>query len=329
MFCSTLSNADFCPGVPMQAKTVAYSTPPRPSTRLVWMRAVRLFSFTASITPVLIGSAFAIVDRTFSPLLFPMVLVASVLCHAGCNLANDYFDYLKGTDAETLMGRGGVIQSGWLTKGQVRAGMMGAFAFATLLGIAILALSTWWLLFLAAPSLAAAVLYTGGSKPLGYMALGELTVWLFMGMGIVCGTYIAMAGHLTWEVVFGSLGLSALVAAILHANNLRDFETDRTAGKLTLAHVLGWRRAVIEFNLLVALSLLFTLAFIIIWPANWPISLVALTAPAALATARLANAKGDTVSLNLCVRKTAQLHFRFGLLMTGGLLLRAIIDRVG
>ncbi len=151
------------------------------------MRAVRIFSFTASITPVLIGSAFALTDREFSPLLFPLILAACVLCHAGCNLANDYFDYQKGIDDTTTVGRGGVIQDGWLTADQVRNGMIFAFGIATAIGLLILALSTWWLLLLTIPSLLAAILYTGGSKPLGYMALGELTVWVFMGMGIICG----------------------------------------------------------------------------------------------------------------------------------------------
>ena len=312
----------------MQARAANLGDVPRPSNRQVWMRAVRLFSFTASITPVLMGSAFAIVDREFSPLLFPLILIACVLCHAGCNLANDYFDFRKGTDNETLIGRGGVIQSGWLTASQVRSGMIVAFSVATILGIAILWLSTWWLVLLAIPSLLAAILYTGGPRPLGYITLGELTVWLFMGMGIICGTYIAMAGHLTWEVATGSLGLSALVAAILHANNLRDFETDHAAGKRTLAHVLGWRLAVTEFNILIISAYAFTVLLISLWPSNWPATAVAISIPLAITVTRLARSEGDKLALNLCVRKSAQLHFRFGLLLAGGLLLRAVIDRI-
>src|SRR5690349_19877805 len=131
------------------------------------MRAVRIFSFTASVTPVLIGSAFALVSRDFSPIRFVLVALACVLCHAGCNLANDYFDHRKGIDDSESIGIGGVIQDGWLTAEQVRNGMIACFAAATVLGIAILSLSTWWLLALAVPSLLAAVLYTGGPKPLG------------------------------------------------------------------------------------------------------------------------------------------------------------------
>ena len=264
----------------------------------------------------------------FSPLLFALVIVASVLCHAGCNLANDYFDFRKGVDTEQSLGPSGVIQQGWLTLDQVRTGMIVTFGVATLLGLIILALSTWWLLLLAVPSLLAAVLYTGGPKPLGYLALGEATVWLFMGMGIVCGTYVAMAGRLRWEVAVGSLGISALVAAILHANNLRDFELDRAAGKRTLGHVLGWSNAVREFTVLIAAAYMLTGLLVVLWPANWPTLLVLVTLPAALALVQLVRSNNDAQSLNMSVRATAQLHFQFGLLLTLGLVIRTVIERL-
>lgn len=304
------------------------AAPPRPATHRVWMRAVRIFSFTASITPVLIGSAFAVVDRTFSPVLLPLILVASVLVHAGCNLANDYFDHRKGVDDETTIGRGGVIQDGWLSAEQVRNGMIAVFSVATGLGLVILALSSWWLLLLTIPSLLAAVLYTGGSRPLGYISLGELTVWIFMGMGIICGTYYAMAESLTWEVAIGSLGLSALVAAILHANNIRDFDSDRLAGKRTLAHVLGPSGAIREFTILIVLAFAFTVLLVLCWPANWPTLAVFAVTPAAYTVVQIVRTKRDVPTLNTAVLLTAQLHFRFGLLLTAGLLVRALIDRL-
>ena len=305
---------------------LAQSAPGVPPPLRVWLRAVRVFSFTASITPVLIGSGFALVRRDFDPALFVLIALASVLCHAGCNLANDYFDHRKGIDSAVSLGPAGVIQAGWLTMEQVRLGIIATLSAATVLGLIVLALSTWWLLALALPSLLVAVLYTGGPKPLGYMALGELTVWLFMGMGIVCGTFVAMTGHLSWEVAIGSLGISALVAAILHANNLRDFELDRAAGKRTLAHVLGWRNAVREFVALIVLAFGFAAILIVVWPANWPVLLVLATIPAAGALIQLVRTNIDAKSLNMSVRATAQLHFRFGLLFTLGLVIRAAID---
>jgi 1,4-dihydroxy-2-naphthoate octaprenyltransferase len=292
------------------------------------MRAVRIFSFTASITPVLIGSAFALADRTFAIALFPVILIACVLCHAGCNLANDYFDHRKGIDDANSIGIGGVIQAGWLTPAQVRAGMLACFVSATALGLIVLAASTWWLLVIAIPSLLAAILYTGGPKPLGYLALGEVTVWLFMGMGIVCGTYVAMAERLTWEVASGSLSISALVAAILHINNLRDFETDRAAGKRTLAHLLGWRNAVREYAGLVISAYIFALLLVVLWPHNWPVLIALTTLPAAIALVQMVRTNIDPRSLNAGVRATARLHFQFGLLLTCGLVIRSVIERL-
>lgn len=312
----------------MTASANVVSAPPRPGMRKVWMRAVRLFSFTASITPVLIGSAFALVDHAFRPGVAVLVLLACVLCHAGCNLANDYFDFRKGTDREMLLGRGGVIQDGWLTPNQVRIGMAVAFGLATALGLIVLSLSTWWLLLLAIPCLIAAVAYTGGPKPLGYMALGEVTVWLAMGMGITCGTYVALTRELTWEVVVGSLGISALVAAILHVNNLRDFESDRAAGKTTLAHLLGWAKAVRELNLLLIGAYVFALATVAMDLANWPVLIVFVTVPAARAIATRVETDPTPPSLNGAVRLTAQLHFRYGLLFAAGLVIRAFIERI-
>jgi 1,4-dihydroxy-2-naphthoate octaprenyltransferase len=294
----------------------------------VWMRAVRIFSFTASITPVLVGSAFATADRRFEPLLLLPILVACVLVHAGCNLANDYFDYRKGTDRENVLGPSGVIQVGWLTADQVRIGMIVCFAVATVLGMIVLTATTWWLLLLAIPSLLAAVLYTGGPKPLGYVALGEVTVFVFMGVGIVCGTYVAMAERLTWEVAIGSLGVSCLVAAILHANNIRDMEVDARAGKTTLAQLLGLRGARIEFSALVIGSYASIVLLIALWPDNWPTAIVLASAPLARYLAGIVKRSTAAADLNASVRLAAQLHFRFGLLLTGGLLIRAALDRL-
>jgi 1,4-dihydroxy-2-naphthoate octaprenyltransferase len=149
-----------------------------------------------------------------------------------------------------------------------------------------------------------------------------------MGMGIVCGTYVAMTERLTQEVVIGSLGISALVAAILHANNLRDFEPDRVAGKRTLAHVIGWEWAVREFLILIAASYLLTILLVMVWPENWPVALTVLTAPAALALMRSIRSTTDANALNLAVRGTASLHFRFGLMLTIGLVIRAALEQL-
>lgn len=300
-----------------------------PSRRRIWFQAVRFSSFTASAMPIIVGSALALVDRSFSLLLFLLMLAAAVACHAGANMANDYFDHIKGVDTEASLGPGKVIQSGLLTPGEVKRGAIFAFAIATTLGLVIVALSSWIILVIALLSLAAAVLYTGGPKPLGYVALGEVTVFVFMGPVMVCGAYFVMTERVTWEAGLASIPIGLLVAAILHANNMRDIELDREAGKVTLATRLGRAAANQEYALLVWGAYLATGVLIAVNPLYWPVVLVAATLPVAYRLTRLAFSDAAGAALNPLLRKTAGLHLRFGSFLTLALLVRAALDWVG
>ncbi|HKG24791.1 MAG TPA: 1,4-dihydroxy-2-naphthoate octaprenyltransferase [Thermomicrobiales bacterium] len=310
--------------------TAGLTVPPQttPSRWRIWFQAIRFFSFTASAIPILIGASLALVDREFDLLLFVVMLAASVACHAGANLANDYFDHVKGIDTEESLGPSKVIQQSLLTPAEVRRGMIVAFAIATALGLFIVAETGWPILALALASLGAAYFYTGGPKPLGYIALGEVTVLIFMGPVMIGGAYYVLAERLTWEVILASLPIGFLVAAILHANNIRDIELDRAAGKVTLATLLGRHWANIEYLALVAGAFVATAVLIVAEPRLWPVAVVVLSAPTAVWLIRLVFSAAEGRSLNVALRKTAGLHLRFGLLMTAGLLIRATIDRL-
>jgi len=310
--------------------TAGLTVPPQttPSRWRIWFQAIRFFSFTASAIPILIGASLALVDREFDLLLFVVMLAASVACHAGANLANDYFDHVKGIDTEESLGPSKVIQQSLLTPAEVRRGMIVAFAIATALGLFIVAETGWPILTLALASLGAAYFYTGGPKPLGYIALGEVTVLIFMGPVMIGGAYYVLAERLTWEVILASLPIGFLVAAILHANNIRDIELDRAAGKVTLATLLGRHWANIEYLALVAGAFVATAVLIVAEPRLWPVAVVVLSAPTAVWLIRLVFSAAEGRSLNVALRKTAGLHLRFGLLMTAGLLIRATIDRL-
>jgi 1,4-dihydroxy-2-naphthoate polyprenyltransferase len=300
----------------------------RPSRWRIWLMAVRYFSFTASAIPVVIGSAMALIDRRFDPFLFFVMLLAAIVCHTGANLANDYFDHVKGIDTAESLGPSKAIQQSLLTPAEVKRGMIVAFAIATALGLIIVSQTGWQVLALALASLAAAFFYTGGPKPLGYMALGEVTVLIFMGPVMIGGAYYVMADRLTWDVLLVSVPIGFVVAAILHANNIRDIELDRKASKVTLATLLGRRGANIEYLALVAGAYLVTALLIVREPAFWPVAIVVASIPAALTMIRLIFSSAQGPALNIAVRKTAGLHLRFGSLMTLGLLVRAIIDRL-
>jgi len=298
---------------------------PRPGPLGVWVQAVRIFSFTASIIPILVASALALYARVFDPLLCLVMLLAAVACHTGSNLANDYYDHVKGVDTAASLGPSKVIQQGLLTPAQVRRGMIVAFAIATALGLVVVASAGWPILALALASLAAAYFYTGGPKPLGYAALGEPTVFVFMGPVIVCGAYYVYAGTVTLPAVLASIAIGCVVTAILHANNVRDIVPDRAAGKVTLATILGRRGSTVEYALLLAGGYVAALALPLAAHALLPAVVVLVTAPRAFMLVRaLARATSER-ALNAILRRTAGLHLAFGALLTIGLLTSALI----
>jgi 1,4-dihydroxy-2-naphthoate octaprenyltransferase len=303
------------------------ATRPHPSRLRVWFQAIRFFSFTASVVPILVGCAHAVDDGSFDPLLAAAMLLASVACHAGANLTNDYHDHARGIDTPSSLGPSKVIQQGLLAPAAVRRGMLVAFAGATLLGLVIVAATGWAVFWLALASLAVAYLYTGGPKPLGYVALGEVAVFLAMGPGMVLGAVYVLTGHLTATALIASLPVGCLVAAILHANNVRDVEPDRAAGKVTLATRLGRRAASREYAALVLGAYPSIVVLVVLEPTLWPTFLTLTTAPLARALVRAVYREREPRALNGVLRRTAGLHLRFGLLLAGGLLLAALLDR--
>ena len=184
------------------------------------------------------------------------------------------------------------------------------------------------ILVLALLSLGAAFFYTGGPKPLGYIALGEITVFIFMGPVMIGGAYYVHAGTVTWEVIVASVAVASLVAEILHANNIRDIDLDRRAGKVTLATIFGRRGAGIEYILLIVFAYAAIVALVAGNPSLWPVLLVGATIPMAFELSQIAVTATEALALNGLLRRTAGLHLRFGTLLTLGLLARAILDRI-
>lgn len=295
----------------------------------VWWRAVRPKSFTATTTPVAIGIGAAALDGRFALGWALLTLLGAILLQAGTNLLNDYFDHRSGVDSSASLSPSGVIQQGLLSPRAVLIGGALCFGLAALLGIA-LALhggpAIWALGLL---GVAIGVLYTAGPLPLAYVGLGEIAVFLAMGVGIVLGAYVVQTQRLSWAPALAGVPIGLLVAAILHANNLRDIPTDRAQGKRTLAARFGRRFARREYALLVygAYALLLPLL-----AANRAMGLAALptllTLPRARELVREAFATEDVARLNRVLRGTAALHGRFGLLWAIGLLVAVALGRI-
>ena len=283
----------------------------------VWLIALRPVSFTASVIPVLIGTAIAASDE-FHPLLFVLALLGSIAIHAGTNLVNDYFDHVKGTDNADSLGQSGVIQRQMLSARTVLIGGIAAFAIGAAIGLVITSRVGWPVLALGVASVLAGYFYTASPCSLAYRGLGEAVVFVFMGPVIVLGSYYVQTESWAWAPFIASLPIGLLVAAILHANNVRDIENDRKNGKWTLAALAGRRVADYEYVVLVLGGYGVVAAMIITGVAPWPVLLTLLTLPLALRVVRFEARQTSARGLNLVLAQTAGLHMMFGALLALG-----------
>jgi 1,4-dihydroxy-2-naphthoate octaprenyltransferase len=282
-----------------------------------WIAALRPVSFTASVIPVLVGTAIA-AEAEFHPVLFVLALAGSVAIHAGTNLVNDYFDHVKGTDNEESLGQSGVIQRGLLSPRSVLAGGIGAFALGAAIGLAITVMTGWPVLALGLASVLAGYFYTASPFSLAYRGLGEAVVFVFMGPVIVMGAYFVQIEAFAWEPFLASLPIGLLVAAILHANNVRDIENDRRNRKWTLAALGGRPLADYEFVLLTLGAYAAVIALVVTGMAPWPALITLITLPIAVRLVRFEMATTSARRLNAVLAQTAGLHMLFGGLLAFG-----------
>ena len=285
--------------------------------------AARPRTLPAAIAPVLVGTAAAIYVHgdLRRPWAFAAALIGSIFIQIGTNLANDYSDAKRGADTVDRLGPVRVTAAGLVAPRSVLIATWLAFGIAVAAGIYLAIVAGWIIIAVGVASIAAGVLYTGGPRPYGYAGLGELFVFLFFGLVAVNGSYYVQLERLDW-VPFGlSIAVGCLATAILVVNNVRDLETDRRAGKQTLAVRLGRdgaRRLYLGLVGLAYLALLVTLA------ANggpWWALLGFLSAPLAMRPARAVMTRTDGPALNGALAGTGALLGVFSLLLSAGLLI--------
>jgi 1,4-dihydroxy-2-naphthoate polyprenyltransferase len=285
-----------------------------------WYLALRPFSYTTAVVPVLVGTALA-ASRDFDPVLFLLTLAGSVLILAGTNLATDFFDFVDGVQPGASFGAS--IQSGLLTPREVHMASIGAFGLGAVCGLVLVVVAGWPVLAAGVASVLAGYFYTAGPVKYGRRGLGEAGVFFFMGPVIVMGAYYVQVEELTWPAFYASLPVGILVANILHANNLRDIQNDRARGKITISTLV--ERPVADYILWALVFAAFAIVIACVALDQLPAwSLLALGAlPAAWATLQMLR-ETEPVRLNLLVRNSARLHMHFGLLLALGLAIEAL-----
>ncbi len=288
--------------------------------RQAWILAARPKTLPAAAGPVLVGSSVAFSDDLFSLLPALAALLGALLLQIGSNFANDYFDFFKGADTDERLGPTRVTATGLITPAELRWGMVVVFGLSALVGLYLIYVGGWPILAIGVAAIVAAIAYTGGPFPFGYHGLGELFVFIFFGLVAVVGTYYVQALTVTSVVTLASVPVGALVTNILVVNNLRDIETDASAGKRTLAVILGRKGTRIEYVALLAVAYAVPLAFAVLGQFPFWVLLPWLTLPLAVRLVRSIYGEQGR-ALNATLASTARLSLLFSLLFALGILL--------
>jgi 1,4-dihydroxy-2-naphthoate octaprenyltransferase len=283
-----------------------------------WVAGARPRTLPAAIVPVAVGSGVAAGYGDFIAWRAVLALMVALALQVGVNYANDYSDGVRGTD-EQRVGPVRLVGSGLATPRQVLSAALASFGVAGLAGLVLAAVVSWWLLVLGAAAIGAAWFYTGGSRPYGYRALGELSVFAFFGVGAVMGTAYVQMERLTWLAAAASVPVGLLACALLVINNLRDIPTDEVTGKRTLAVVLGDQRTRVLYTVCVAVPFAVAIATAPVAP----LTLITLAAvPLAAAPVRQVLRATTGRGLIAVLGQTGRLQMAFGLLLTVGLAVR-------
>jgi 1,4-dihydroxy-2-naphthoate octaprenyltransferase len=299
----------------------ATETRAMPAGVRIWLMAARPRTLPAAIAPVLVGTALAGFAHVFHPLRFLAALLSAIFIQVGTNLSNDYSDARRGADTEDRLGPVRVTAGGLVPPKQVLVATYVTFGLAVLAGIYLIVVAGWQLLLVGAASILAGVLYTGGPRPYGYEGLGEVFVFLFFGIVAVAGSFFVQVKHLHWEAFALAVPVGLLAAAILVVNNFRDIDTDRRAGKRTLAVRLGRDRTRVLYAAMVYGAFLLAPVTWLFGPLQPWVLLPWLALPLAAPLVRLVRNRTDGPSLNQALAKTGMLQLAFCVLLSAGLLL--------
>ena len=293
----------------------------RGSSLRIWLMAARPRTLPAAVAPVLVGTALAWTEASIDLIAFAAALLGALFIQVGTNLSNDYSDARRGADTEDRLGPVRVTAGGLVPPRQVLVATYVSFALAVLCGVYLIAIAGPVLLLIGGASILAGVLYTGGPRPYGYGGLGELFVFLFFGLVAVSGSYYVQREELPWEALVLAVPVGLLAAAILVVNNVRDLETDRRAGKRTLAVRLGRERTRKLYTAMLVLSYVTApLPWLLGSQSAW-LLLVLVSVPLAVRLQRTVATHTDGPSLNAALGDTGKLEFLFCVLLSAGLML--------
>ena len=283
-----------------------------------WIIAFRPRTLPAAVAPVVIGTAMAIGHGVQDYTMALVAMFAAITIQIGTNLANDYFDFIKGADTPERIGPTRVTQAGLIAPSDVRNVMILVFALSAAACLVLMVHAGWLIAVIGVLSILSGIFYTAGPRPLGYMGLGEVFVLFFFGPVAVGGTYYVQSFEINWAVVVAGLAPGFLSMAIIAINNLRDRNTDCRVNKNTLAVRFGKNFAVYEYMISVLIAGLVPIAvYVMTGERPW-----ALLATGIIFTAlpifKVVLTKEDGPSLNNALASTGKLLLVYSVLYSIG-----------
>jgi 1,4-dihydroxy-2-naphthoate octaprenyltransferase len=285
-----------------------------------WLLASRPRTLLAAVVPVMVGSALAVSQNKFTPILSLIALLCSILIQVGTNFTNDLYDYLKGTDKEDRVGPRRVLVSGLISTSEMKMGIVTVFGLAFLLGLYLVYAAGIVILIIGVISILAGLAYTAGPYPLAYNGLGDVFVFAFFGIVGTTGTYYLHLHEFSLLSFLIAVPVGALITNILVVNNYRDIEEDREADKYTLAVKLGKKFTRFQFVNSIAISYLILFIIYFKYDFTYWIFLPLISLPIAVVLIKtLQTLEGE--GLNKTLELSAKYAALFGLLFSLGLIL--------
>ena len=281
----------------------------------VWVEAARPRTLVAGVVPVLVGTAAS--GRLVAPR-FIAALIVGVGVQVGVNYANDLFDATRGVDRDDRLGPRRATAAGLITPSRMRIGVAAAFGVAAVAGLYLAAVAGPGLIAVGALCFLAALGYSGGPRPYASAGLGEIFVFVFFGLVATIGSAYVQAQGVTAAAVVAGVPAGCLATAILVVNNLRDIESDRRAGKLTLAVRLGRARTRTLYGLLLLVAATALIPLMVVVGSPSP-ALALAVAPLGARAARSVATRTDGPGLIDALVASARLQLLFGLLLALGL----------